>query len=67
MTAECRRLARALLTTNAAVAKLVETIPLLVVIGEDDPLARGLRDAATMLALSDGIADRVERGAKEEA
>lgn len=62
------RLARALMSTNAAVRKLVEAIPLLVVVPDDDPLARGLHDAATMLALADGIAERVERGAtKEEA
>jgi hypothetical protein len=59
VTASLLRLCKALESTNAAVVKLAEAIPMLVVVGDDDPLARDLRDAVTLARLSDGLAQKV--------
>jgi adenylate cyclase len=59
------RLARAQIASNHAQRKVIETIRMLVVLREDDPLMRGFIDAETALVLSDGLADKVARQATE--
>lgn len=49
-------LARAVMGTNAAVRKLCELVPLLVIIDEDDPLMGPIRDALQLIRLSDDAA-----------
>lgn len=67
MTADADRTRRALEATNAAVVKIAEAIPNLVVVGEDDPLARDLRDAVQLARLSDAIAAKIGGGTEDGA
>jgi hypothetical protein len=55
------RLAKALLTTNDALAKLAATFRAFAILPEDDPLWRGLVDAETAVRISSALADKVAR------